>query len=126
MGSLNNPVNAAALIAAHAAVTATHGSTALAGVKSGGYTGNDAVNWAIPHGLGVVPSLVIIQELSNACGIAHIVATAFIYYVAGAGAVGSVLAVTTPDATNFYVGNATAQSYSGNSSARSYRWAAVG
>jgi len=130
MGGLTNPgvttVEVAALIATHAALLATHGQTALAGVKSGTYTGNDAANRAMPHGLGVTPKVVLFQELSNAYMTSLIQGTGAIYTQDITVGVGLVRTVTIPDATNFYVGDGTNHTQTANSSARSYLWIAIG
>ena len=89
---------------------------------SGSYTGNSTVNRAIPHGLGRTPKMVFlvfnaglkqfIIQLAFITKIEHNVAT--LCYV-----------ITTPDATNFYVGNATDYEASANA-VHLYDWVAIG
>lgn len=102
----------------------------IAGATSSGYyTGNDGANRAIPHGLGVAPSIVIIASDTTATQIRC-------FWMIGAqGRIdcwkgsttfgGDVLAVTVIDATNFYVGNATSYVDSANENAKNYYWVAI-
>jgi len=92
--------------------------TGGAPTTTGTYTGDETVNRAIPHGLGVTPKLVLILPTSNALYV--IMQMAWIIAVRQ-----SVLAVTTPDATNFYVGNAASYDFSAQE-VREYRWVAIG
>ena len=89
-------------------------------VTSGSYTGNVVANRAIPHGLGTTPKVVhILHEGTH---------NTFIIF----GSYGDILMVATnrldvtiPDATNFYVGNATDYTYSANCSNYNYSWVAI-
>lgn len=92
----------------------------------GTYTGNDTVNRAIAHGLGVTPKIVLIYSTGG-------VNNAFLRIMGGLAMVlyvnpgtGSFLAVTAPDTTNFYVGNVTSYSRSANDDPYAYYWVAIG
>lgn len=95
---------------------------------AGTYVGDASVNKAIPHGLPGVPKLVVITEDSASTAIGDQVFT-----MAGGddrlhllqGGVNSTLEVTTPDSTNFYVGNATSYPNSANFNVRNYIWMAI-
>lgn len=91
---------------------------------TGTYSGNSAANRAIPHGLGVVPSLVIILGTNVDYLIAFIDSTGQIIFTLAAGQ--GTRSVTAPTATNIYVGDAADYVSSGNSSttSRTYRWIA--
>lgn len=90
-------------------------------VTSGSYTGNDTADRAIPHGLGRIPSMVMINTASN---IVHLRQpkgfTTWQYNDTSASS-----AVTAATATNFYVGNAANYSLSGNLNATVYTWVAL-
>lgn len=94
-------------------------------IQTGGsYTGDGTVNRAIPHGLGVVPKIVILLHTGEEWhriygGYANI-----LYNIDGMDS--GLIAVTAPDATNFYVGNAADYLKSANSNGAAYRWAAIG
>ncbi len=98
-------------------------------VASGTYAGDNAVNKAIAHGLGVVPKMVWIIETQAATGVGdhifHLMVGIARIYWAGGGA-NSSLAVTVMDSTNFYVGNATDLALSANDITWSYTWVAIG
>ena len=103
--------------------TAVLGSVAK--ITSGTYTGNNTVNRAIAHGLGRIPKIVLIYESASYFYFHRItIGLAAVAYV-NAAANGNI-AVTAPDATNFYVGNATNYPTSANDSAGSYYWVAIG
>ncbi len=104
-----------------ATATGYEGGSGIAVVSSGSYTGNATVNRAIPHGLGVTPKLIYLVEES---------VVAF-YHIIGAlaeirSSTSGRLAVTIPDATNFYVGNATSYPQSANENLKVYDWVAIG
>lgn len=110
-------------ISDHAGIADAHHTQVLN--TKGTYTGDDAVNRAIPHGLGVVPKIVFIIEVAIG-GIAFRIfeeqAKIFSWSLATQGE----MAVTVPNTTNFYVGNATSPSKSANENAILYAWAAMG
>jgi parallel beta-helix repeat protein len=98
--------------------------TYVAKVMSGTYSGSGAANKAIAHGLGKIPQLVIITKLNSTRG----------WQILGSNptqlqeqATFYSNAVTTMDATNFYVGN-TADGYAdtANDSGITYFWVALG
>lgn len=110
-------------VAAHAAIPdAHHPPVAL---KTGSYTGNDAVNRAVPHGLGVTPKVVLIigQEV-RARNFTIIDQDARIYLQDPEGFLGHT--VTAMDATNFYVGCVTSLGESANADTIPYLWVAIG
>ena len=84
-------------------------------VTSGTYNGDDAANRAIAHGLGVVPSVVVIVQV-NATNSG---------FVAGARCINAFMdnsdSVTAWDATNFYVGDTSSQL---NGTGDVYNWVA--
>lgn len=98
-------------------------------IAEGTYTGDDSVNRAIPHGLGKIPSQVIIQnQEANAARGEYV----FLLLKAHArmscvkGGASSSLTVTAMDITNFYVGNATAPGMAANANTIPYGWVAIG
>jgi len=95
-------------------------------ITGGSYTGDNAVGRAIPHGLPGTPKMVIIgiQSPTDTDGLIFVeVPTAARILTPSTNAS---LGVTAMDSVNFYVGNATSQSNSANSSVRSYTWVAIG
>lgn len=111
-------------IATHAALNNTHGSTRLAGVSSGTYSGNNTANRAIAHGLSKAPYLVIIYRSTGNYERISIIPGGYITYHSAAAI--DQLPVTAPDATNFYVGNASSYSASANNTTVDYKWVAIG
>lgn len=98
-------------------------SVAGASATSGHYTGNDAVNRAIAHGLGSTPKLVTILSDSSIYHLFILPLVAAVLYL-GTLAVGT-RAVTVTDGTSFYVGNADAdKDSSANASGKEYYWTA--
>ncbi len=93
-------------------------------IASGNYTGNSAVNRAIAHGLGVTPKLIVLKITNDSYWYIIFGAVAMIGSLT-AGALAQ-LAVTIPDNTNFYVGNATNYSLSANLDTYVYYWVAIG
>jgi len=92
-------------------------------VSSGSYTGDDTNNHAIPHGLGHTPSIVLIVCANDYYWFRIFKTQAAIWY--NTTAIG-VIAVTVPDATNFYVGNTGAGlALSANLDPYVYRWVAI-
>ena len=108
------------------AATAPEWGTGLALITSGSYTGNATVNRAVAHGLGVTPKIVFIAHPTGGSFFRIYGSLALIMYQnAGLPASGS-LAVTIPNATNFYVGNATDYGLSANTNAVVWHWVALG
>lgn len=98
-------------------------------ITTGTYTGNNAANRAIPHGLTGIPKLVIIMQdpggdAGGETGYQLYPAYARIFYRAGGA--NSSLAVTAMDATSFYVGNATTYAQSANNNPVVFTWYAYG
>jgi len=97
---------------------------AVVEIKDGSYTGNSSVNRAIPHGLSKTPTLVLITgetDQTYKFWIHKGVAKIYHHPVAAA-----CLAVTAPDSTNFYVGNATQYNQSANLLNNVHYWVAIG
>ena len=117
-----NPYDVAAAIATHAALATVHQTPPK--ITQGTYTGDSSANKAIPHGLGVTPKLIIITDEGGFMFISF--AATYFYYSMAAGTSGDSPAVTAPNTTNFYVGNAGSYDQSANSTGRAYRWAAIG
>ena len=94
----------------------------IPGSKTGSYTGDGTANKAIAHGLGKVPSLVIIlgDTLSAYAGLIT-VGQAEVYCVN----LTTAYSVTAMTNTNFYVGNATSYLGSMNNNASGYHWVAL-
>ncbi|GAI16208.1 unnamed protein product [marine sediment metagenome] len=95
---------------------------------SGTYTGDSNVNRAIPHGLGVIPKLVLIVDQSNEKWWHRIVDSdnGSIYnidLVAGKGVRTFIIVMTT---TNFYVGAAITPQETANLDTDVYHWIAIG
>jgi len=84
---------------------------------AGQYTGDDAADRAIPHGLGSIPATVLIWAMAQ--GYTHAL-------YAGVALIGRTTtigeAVTAPDATNFYVGGGAG--HEGNKNTVIYNWIA--
>lgn len=118
--------DAADLTTHEADTTAIHGITdtsKLAIIVSGSYTGNDTVNRAIPHGLGVVPKLVMVSESTNG-SVIKLIRPGYLDYQSETSSI--VYAVTTWTTTNFYVGNSSNYTASGNGNTAVYYWVAFG
>ena len=90
-------------------------------IASGSYTGNDTVNRAIPHGLDIIPKIILICVETDAY-LFKIHQTGFVSFLADSSR--SMQSVTEFDDTNFYVGNIATYTQSGNSSALVYNWVA--
>ncbi len=90
-------------------------------ITSGSYTGNATANRAIPHGLAAVPEIVLMSFLNSGT-----LYSIFKGRTVIASELGASDPVTTPDATNFYVGNATEYNKSANVDTVSYFWVAIG
>jgi len=98
---------------------------------SGTYTGNNTANRAIPHGLGRTPRMVKIYRPSSAVAwnwydiLFPIGAFIFSTKITATSAfTADRLAVTIPDGTNFYVGNAGGYEASANMGTHVYFWVA--
>ena len=92
---------------------------------SGTYTGNGTASRAIPHGLGSIPTLVVIIEpISGRQFHIYKTMTVIRYSIHAAGVAGISGAVTTPDTTNFYVGVAAQYDLSANNNLSTYLWVA--
>jgi len=95
-------------------------------IDFGNYTGDGAVDRAIPHTLGVVPKLVIIYNSSGAWAIRfQFYGTDTIYYVDG-GPTFATFGVAAMTTANFYVGDAAEFERSANFLGTDYRWVAFG
>lgn len=95
--------------------------------NSGTYAGDSTANRAIAHGLGVTPKIVFIVGLGVPTSYWYRLFSGqgAIFYQTGAAATST--PVTAPDATNFYVGNATpGYDQSANLTGNSYAWVAIG
>lgn len=99
----------------------TAGMTYIGEVASGSYVGDSTVNKAIAHTRTKEPKAVLIPYDG---GIGFM-----LYIIKGIPKVissnGSTHAVTAPDATNFYVGNATSYGQSANTNGVTYYWSAI-
>jgi len=89
---------------------------------SGSYAGNSTENRAIPHGLGVIPKIVFIQNATNHVG-AWIVTGHAHYQRLN---VDTTYATNDPDITNIYVGDTESTAEVGNETGRTYYWVAIG
>jgi hypothetical protein len=96
------------------------GGGGATGYTTGNYTGNDSANRAIAHGLGSIPSIILIFKILGTCREAII--------TSGVAKIcrfeGNRYDVSAPDATNFYVGEATSYEYSMNCASTPYKWIA--
>ena len=104
--------------------TALH-SHAAAHFANGVYVGNDGVNRAIPHGLGLTPKLVVIchRDIETDGKVFNLIeGQSSVLYIHGEHS----YAVTAPNSTNFYVGNASNFTSSANLSPKVYYWIAIG
>lgn len=114
-------------IAAHNSLTTNvHGvdnTSLLATISTGTYTGDNTVNRAIPHGLGVKPKIVSIVVIGHGTYFKIIKDTEInaLDHVTS-----TVNAVTAKNSTNFYVGNAGSYPYSANATTYTYYWTAIG
>jgi len=97
--------------------------TAPSYVSSGTYLGNSSVNRAIPHGLGVIPKLILCVLDSSLYIFLFITSINLTWQTT---ATMGYIGVTSPDITNFYVGNATNYNQSANLNAVNYYWVAIG
>lgn len=114
-----------AAVAESKRITAANLMAGQAKITSGQYTGNDGVNRAVAHGLGVAPKFVFITRNNSAALFFTIVAGLAQIHQFASGT-NSLLAVTAGTTTNFYVGNATSYTNSANADAIVYDWVAIG
>lgn len=98
--------------------------TGLLAITSGTYTGNGAQNRGIPHLLGKQPKQLLVSGFVTIGEAGYI--TCMIDIPTGKQIAQSVQTITctVPDATNFYVGDATGQYL--NVAGRTYFWYAIG
>ena len=91
---------------------------------SGQYSGNSTANRAIPHGLGVVPVFVLINNINAIPGHRRGIFNTTTY-IQNQGTM-TESTVTGWDAINFYVGNAGSYGNSHNFTSATYQWMAIG
>lgn len=91
-------------------------------IYNGSYTGNDTTNRAIPHGLGTTPKMVSLVVGGVSSGVFRVIQPGNIHFTYSGG--DTIYSITSWDATNFYVGNATQYERSGNGSGATYYWVA--
>ena len=85
---------------------------------TGNIAGNNTTNRAIPHGLGVTPKFMFMWR--NEADVRYILKNdQFCFLNEG---VSSALSVTAMDDTNFYVGNPSNYSWTGNATGSTYYW----
>ena len=89
-------------------------------VKTGSYVGDASSNKAIAHSCGVIPKFIIVYAIS------------YNYLITRQGQISkfdntalTMLGCTVPDATNFYVGNATNYANSANANGTTYYFTAI-
>lgn len=109
------------LTAKGAGVSPAYEAPAAGGVAItlGSYAGDNSVDRAIPHGLGITPKVIFIT--SGAFMFAEMYYLSKIYMLVAAFHV-----ITIPNATNFYVGNAASYFQSANATGTTYYWVAIG
>ena len=119
--------DAADLTTHEADTTSIHGITdtsKLCVISTGTYTGDDSVNRAIAHGLGVVPKFVKIAASGALSPIIQIIEMGVIHFMDAVNY--NNLSVTNPTTTNFYIGNATDYAHTANTNGATYSWVAFG
>lgn len=92
--------------------------------KSGTYTGNNSANRAIPHGGSSVPKFVVFER-AGASSLGYVKLLVAGYIDITHSTVRIRYAVTSWDATNFYVGNSAEYTNSANSTGTVHTWVAV-
>lgn len=90
-------------------------------MSSGTYSGNNAINRAITHGLSKTPKLVFINRTIGGL-FCEIIYPGYIHWLTPT--TGGVHAVTTPNSTNFYVGATGTITESANFTSETYYWVA--
>ena len=98
--------------------------TRVTQISSGSYTGNNAVNRAIPHGLGVIPKAILIARSDGFYQFRIMNQQAAIW--CWNASVNIYKTVKAMDAINFYVGQLVDSEHSANESPSTYRWIAIG
>jgi len=92
-------------------------------INQGHYTGNNAVNRAIAHGLGMKPRIVFIMGTEYL----HILSTDYNGVIwDSTHHWNTAYSVTTMDTSNFYVGNTNALAFTANSTGKTYYWVVIG
>ncbi len=91
--------------------------------SSGSYAGNNSANRAIPHGLAETPKMILIRYSDDSRWYRIYGGLAQIGYMSNAS--NGQRAVTTPSATNFYVGNAGSYEQSANETGGTFYWVAI-
>jgi hypothetical protein len=100
--------------------------TPATATKTGAYSGDGTQNRAIPHGLGTIPSLVIILGVTGAdAGRAYHIWDTFAGICYSNPAANGVTVVTGMDATNFYVGDAGFTILGCNAVGYDLKWVAI-
>jgi hypothetical protein len=103
------------------------GSAQIACANCDMYQGDGTPNKAIPHSLGRMPYVVLIQTVASGYYTASIFGAAPTQmYYQSASVFGSGGTVTTMDDTNFYVGQSGRYAQSMNLSGQGYTWTAIG
>ena len=92
--------------------------------NSGSYTGQNSVNYAVPHGINRIPLFINIQDILSGYFMRILKGNSNIWYLTPT--VHGYNTVTAPDSTNFYVGNVSDYHLSVNLSPRTYIWEAFG
>jgi len=87
----------------------------------GSYVGDSTQNRAIPHGLSTAPLMVLVTAIAARW---YRVISSRVYYT-DSNATNRSDAVTTIDATNFYVGDGSSPSNSANLNGITYLWMAI-
>jgi hypothetical protein len=96
-----------------------------ASISTGTYNGDDTADRAIPHGLGVVPKLVLISTSDALFLFLSSLVDQYLRFQTGASpSVGGSYVVAAKTATNFYVGDAASYTNSANASGNVYYWVA--
>lgn len=93
-------------------------------INSGSYSGSDAADRAIAHGLTKTPGVILLTDSGSGRWFRLYTGRAFIDMMSAAASAQH--AVTAPDSTNFYVGNAANYSESANAVGETYTWVAIG
>ncbi|KKL67457.1 hypothetical protein LCGC14_2134780, partial [marine sediment metagenome] len=91
-------------------------------ITTGSYVGNSSVNRAIPHGLGVTPKFVFINEGTSSWRVQLQGQVASLFFIRHDAS--GIHTVTIPNSTNFYVGNAISYNQSVNVTGTTYYWVA--
>jgi hypothetical protein len=89
--------------------------------SQGTYSGDNAVNRAISHGLGIKPYLVIIQDSDSRTFYQQSCKPSTINHIAN-----GIQAVTDMTISAFYVGNAGVDAEGANVLGKNYYWTALG